>query len=291
VSSSHVAGRIFVVGAPRSGTTLVQSLLAAHSSVTSFTESHFFSRHFRPLPCFPWAIMTRSPEQQLGKFLVENDVESRLRVRLEQSVRRAVRASVLIPFAGRATGRALLQVLDSLAHTRNASSWVEKTPMHLNYIRFIEHLLSTGPAPQFVHVVREGLDVVGSLHTASKDWQRSYSVRECAERWNSDVSKTLARLGSRRDHVILYESLRADPHTELERLLGHLELEWQPEILDRYGEVASQLVTDREAWKANVAGGVRPKTRGRRALTDQQREQAQALLRRNLYARLSEGVR
>ena len=38
--------RIFIVGVPRSGTTLLQSLLAAHSELTSFTESHFFSRYF-----------------------------------------------------------------------------------------------------------------------------------------------------------------------------------------------------------------------------------------------------
>ncbi len=44
--TSVIEGRIFVVGAPRSGTTLVQSLIASHSQVTSFTESHFFSRHF-----------------------------------------------------------------------------------------------------------------------------------------------------------------------------------------------------------------------------------------------------
>ena len=36
--------RIFLVGCPRSGTTLLQSLLAAHPDITSFPESHFF-RH------------------------------------------------------------------------------------------------------------------------------------------------------------------------------------------------------------------------------------------------------
>jgi hypothetical protein len=34
--------RIFLVGAPRSGTTILQSLLAAHPEVISFPESKFF---------------------------------------------------------------------------------------------------------------------------------------------------------------------------------------------------------------------------------------------------------
>ena len=38
-----ILSRIFLVGCPRSGTTLTQSLLAAHPMVASFPESHFFS--------------------------------------------------------------------------------------------------------------------------------------------------------------------------------------------------------------------------------------------------------
>ena len=34
--------RIFLVGAPRSGTTILQSLLAAHPKITSFPETKFF---------------------------------------------------------------------------------------------------------------------------------------------------------------------------------------------------------------------------------------------------------
>ena len=44
--STQIESRILVVGVPRSGTTLVQSLLAAHSQVASWTESHLFARHF-----------------------------------------------------------------------------------------------------------------------------------------------------------------------------------------------------------------------------------------------------
>src|SRR5271167_4804558 len=40
----EIAGRLFVVGCPRSGTTLLQSLLAAHPSVHSFPETAVFGR-------------------------------------------------------------------------------------------------------------------------------------------------------------------------------------------------------------------------------------------------------
>ena len=49
-SNSAMPRGIFLVGCPRSGTTLLQSLIAAHPLVTSFSESNFFGASFRRLP-------------------------------------------------------------------------------------------------------------------------------------------------------------------------------------------------------------------------------------------------
>ncbi|MGL4503377.1 MAG: sulfotransferase family protein, partial [Planktothrix sp.] len=46
-----IKNRIFLVGCPRSGTTLLQSLLAAHPQIASFPESHFFQSL---APAQPW---------------------------------------------------------------------------------------------------------------------------------------------------------------------------------------------------------------------------------------------
>ena len=62
LTEDGIEQRIFVVGAPRSGTTLVQGLLAAHSSLTSFTESHFFSRHFKLVPPLTTPVLTLGPD-------------------------------------------------------------------------------------------------------------------------------------------------------------------------------------------------------------------------------------
>ena len=39
-----IKGRFFLVGCPRSGTTLLQSLIVAHSQIASFPESKFFQK-------------------------------------------------------------------------------------------------------------------------------------------------------------------------------------------------------------------------------------------------------
>ena len=40
---NYMVSRAFIVSCPRSGTTLLQSLLAAHSDIHSFPESNFFA--------------------------------------------------------------------------------------------------------------------------------------------------------------------------------------------------------------------------------------------------------
>ena len=37
--------RVFIVGCPRSGTTLLQAMLASHETVYSFPETHFFKKY------------------------------------------------------------------------------------------------------------------------------------------------------------------------------------------------------------------------------------------------------
>jgi len=44
VSTRLAFTRIFLVGCPRSGTTLLQSMLARHDRVFTFPESHLFAR-------------------------------------------------------------------------------------------------------------------------------------------------------------------------------------------------------------------------------------------------------
>ena len=62
----QIGQRIFVVGVPRSGTTLLQSLLAGHSALTSFTESHFFDRHYSHRDQADWDLPERWLDARQG---------------------------------------------------------------------------------------------------------------------------------------------------------------------------------------------------------------------------------
>jgi hypothetical protein len=283
--------RIFVVGVPRSGTTLVQSLLAAHSTMTSFTESHFFDRHFTILPLLSSPILTRNPSPRVQEFLAENGEEPPKEVSwFDAKQRWALRVRPLLPFQTRPVARRLLRVFDELTLRREKTSWIEKTPRHLRYIPFLENVSNPNSSTRFVHVIRNGMEVVASLHGASQNWERHYDLNVCVKRWNSDVGFSLSRVGAPTDHFVFYEELTSEPEATLKVLLAGLGLGWEPDILERYGRASDRLITGQESWKADVGRSIRRSGTSERTLTQEQRNHVARLLRQGLYDELRERV-
>ena len=291
--------RLFVVGAPRSGTTLLQSLLGSHSALTTFTESHFFSRHYGLLPGTDRAVLRRDPLPRLREFLIENGEDESL----AETVAAAASGSVLpgpLALARRshAVGRALLAVLDRLAERRGASGWVEKTPRHLHFVELIEKLSEPVGRTCFVHLLRDGVEVVASLRAASQHWPESYDLETCVERWNEDVERSARRLESLSereqhggDEIVFYDELAADPEGVVRTLLARLDLGWEPEILERRAEVARSVVLDAEVWKQRAEQEIRvsdASSLGKQRLSESELELARRKLRLEPYERLRE---
>ena len=271
MSRDSVDRRIFVVGVPRSGTTLVQSLLAAHSAITSFTESHFFAPHFTRVPFPPGAVLSRNPARRVSEFLNENEAIPGATASWFLTTRH-LRWRPWLPLQTRTVARRLLRVLDELALARNAVNWLEKTPRHLRYIPFLERMAEAHPRLHFIHVVREGLEVVASLCRASQSWERPYDLETCAERWNREVAYSASRIGALNHHFIVYEELTSASEPVVRRILAELGLPWEPELLERYGTAAAQLVTEREAWKTGVGRQIRPSGTAVEVLTAAERD-------------------
>ncbi|MEL7061442.1 MAG: sulfotransferase [Acidobacteriota bacterium] len=287
--------RIFVVGVPRSGTTLVQSLLAAHDEVASWTESHFFDRLYRPVPGLPSrAILVGDPDAAVRDFLETNEAlrsGDRPAQQLDDLLPGWRRLPLVRPLQGDAVARRLLGVFDELARRQNRPIWVEKTPAHLRSLPFLERVAQDGPDLRFVHVVRGGLETVASLHKASKHWQRAYDVDECVRRWNREVAVSRARIGSPGDHFVVYEDLTAHPERATRRLFDALDLSWQAGVLDCYGDSLGRVVSPSEAaWKGGSERGIRPSATSKQVLTPEQRRRVDATLQHDLYRDLCRRV-
>src|SRR5271169_5376629 len=122
-----IAGRLFVVGCARSGTTLLQSLLAAHPAVLSFPETAVFSHLLSPVVPGQTRQITVHRRTQLCYRQVMALLKDLGRRDLEQ----------LLPIRSQSIGQfvdGFVRVLDRLTLDRGKSWWVEKTPGNICFV-------------------------------------------------------------------------------------------------------------------------------------------------------------
>ena len=247
----NIQGRIFLVGCPRSGTTLLQSLLAAHPQIASFPESHFFTSLE---PSKAWM-------RQLGLGLASGKrAKSRflefLKILNQERMQSYVPA--FAPFVRQYTS-AFVKVLDTLTLEQDKSWWLEKTPGHLQCIDLIQKQV---PGAQFIHIVRNGTDVVASIydvanHRHSEGWLEPGNLDKCIDRWIASMEIT-QQYADRPNHtVVRYEALVENPREVLKDLCKAIEIEFDATMLKGYRAAAKQVVRQDETWKASAEKPIR----------------------------------
>jgi hypothetical protein len=215
---------IFNVGARRSGTYWLQRIVCAHPAVAEVpSESYVFSDGIAPL-------MERfqhdDPDsQEVGRVYADRE-------RVIAAVRSLCDA-VFGEFAD-----------DGQTHV------AERTPWHVYHLSLIGEVY---PDARFVHIVRDGRDVVRSL--IAQHWGPG-TVTEGADEWCSSVlagRDGAHELGERLLEV-RYEALLSDPRPVIERIYAHLGLEGGiDEAMAAAGEVTNLGLRDRrvgaEKWR------------------------------------------
>ncbi len=195
---------VVVGGAPRSGTTLLRTVLGRHPMIASGPETTVFLRRMSSPedigPRLGWdpALIARWQRESWSQV---EFIERFHRAILEQS------------------GKAI---------------WVEKTPRNAGRFGFVRRHF---PYAKLIHIVRDGRDVVCSLRRtpfAKLDHAPLESViaaQRCAVQWRASVR---AALRLRRDpgyYELRYEDLVRDPETTLKALIDFLGLTWSDNVL------------------------------------------------------------
>lgn len=201
-------GPIFVVGHVRSGTTWLYEMLVAHSEVAGVFESGVFS-------CFR-ELFDRSQWNPAYIASFREFVGHPLGV--SQLISREQLVTDLRTLTARWFGEVLQPEHRFL---------VEKSPSHLFYM---SDIAAVYPEARFVHIVRDGRDVIASAAAASAGWAKHWrydSRRRMMLEWASAWSQQMrlarqqgAVLGDRYLEV-RYEALRAQPRAELRSVFEH----------------------------------------------------------------------
>jgi Sulfotransferase family len=202
---------VFIGGCGRSGTTLFKELLNRHSRCACGPETSLYGLPFNiDNIAAPWDI----PRAHLLTM---------------QSA-----SSNLIEFADRFAGEFL--------KAENKSRWIEKTP---NNVRAIDRLLTWYPNGRFIHLIRDGRDVVCSLRHHPRERvvgdrvvpiKSNNPVERSATRWLNDTMRGLAFREHPRCLEVRYESLVFDPEGEMKRVCSFIGEPFEPQILDASGD-------------------------------------------------------
>jgi hypothetical protein len=238
---------IFVIGCPRSGTTLLTLMLHSHSRIAIPPETRFLLEVVRRRAEIG-DLSVPANRRALARLVVRRGQETRFR-HLGLN-RRQVRRAIV---RSRPTmGSALGTVYRSYAARFGKPRWGDKRP---TYFRNVELLRALFPDAQFVHLVRDGRDCVASLKRM-RWWQRDGRGSIEAIAWwveAVDCARRAKRsLPADSFYEVRYEDLVSDPRRELEALCTFLGEDFEESMLE--SEVAAAALPERQrlSWHANT---------------------------------------
>lgn len=206
---------IFIVGAPRSGTTLMRSIVDAHPHIFCPSWETGLFQHFN--------------------VMLNGDL---LKVMKSEKELFPLSRADLLSWCRRSA----LDLLAQFGAKSGKPRWAEKTPAHIHDMSFI---LEVFPDAQFIHMIRRGTDVVKSLQNMPWAPRR---IRWSIRTWMDSVQKGRtvgAQLPAGQYTEVRYEKLIQEPQQVLRDLCDFLAEPFASQMLEFHDP-------EKNSWKAKL---------------------------------------
>jgi hypothetical protein len=217
--------KFFIIGCPRSGTTMVQQALNRHSQIAIPAETKFFFSFFG------------QPKKTQYRHIERLNAD--LNIQLPRPAKR---------IASDTEGRAFYELmarhyLDRLGK-RTVTYFGEKTPEHTGHLPRIRQMF---PEAKFVILYRDGRDVASSL--SRMPWMTAnVYVNFVVWLYYHWVIQREKESDPTNLYFAKYEDIVADPRRELAGILNYLDLPYEPAVTEGHGN--REGIPAREyAWK------------------------------------------
>ena len=254
-------GSFFVVGVGRSGTSLLQSMLAAHSALAVPPETAFLRRYAAV------GILSRMVRGGASRSDIVNLLEADPRL-----LRVPVSYAMVVDEAaeeGQLTDISVYRcLLSQYARSVNKPGVGDKDPRMIEYLDILQ---AAYPEANVVQIIRDPRDVLASKKKA--DWSSRYSSLRHVFAYRVQLMngrrEGLKQFGDRY-HEIVYEALLAEPEEQLRALCEKFGIPYESGML-KFSKAAESLVApDEMGWKQETMGPLLKGNHGkwRESLTD-----------------------
>ncbi|MBB6350532.1 sulfotransferase family protein [Nonomuraea muscovyensis] len=237
---------VFVVGCPRSGTTMLQLMLHSHPRIAVPPETRFLIPAYMRRRTFGDMRLAQR-RRALAEWVAGDRTTKFKELKIDQDdyVRQAVEGPGSL---GSVLGTTFRMYADRFDKAR----WGDKRP---SYVKQVDYLLRMFPDAQFIHLIRDGRDCVSSLKEMPWYTHNSFhAVSTWAEAIDAGVRlrKTMPEDSY---YELRYEDLTDDPSTELKKLCLFLEEDFDPAMVSPR-EAAAVAVPPHKVWHSNTHGDV-----------------------------------
>jgi hypothetical protein len=222
----------FVVGAPRSGTTMLRLMLDAHPELAIPPETYFITKAQKT-----WRAAKRKPGENQVEALIESvtghkrwpdfhldpdDFATRVRERNPRVLGEGVRV-----------------FYEMYAEKIDKPRWGDKTPFYVRKMDVIHKVL---PEARFIHLIRDGRAVALSI----KDlWFGPDTIPECAEFWVDRLDEARQQARSLPHYIeVIYEDLVRDPEPNLRRIADFIDVPFDERMVRYYENVDERIAVE-----------------------------------------------
>jgi len=215
---------IFIVGTPRSGTTLLRLILDSHPEIAITPESSFL---FSTLSLWDGLYPCLTDKRSIEKFI--KDLKKLPQVRnwlldtcTADMLQKDKKINNLSSFID--------AIFSNYAHSKGKKRWGDKTPKNLYAI---DEIIKMFHFAKIVIVIRDCRDVAMSLNKAEFS---KISYISAAKRWQRDanMTKKIIQKYDKQIYLLKYENLLENPNKTIISVLKFLDLPNDPDIMERY---------------------------------------------------------
>ncbi len=215
---------VFIVGMPRSGTTLLHGILCNTGIFFPIPETHFFSRVAYGLP--------------------QNNLKRKHKIRIQRILKRKSRVSVDDGFIDKLNSKKeIFEYVIAMYNPDKKNTFLEKTPRH---VFCYSEIMACYPDTKFICLIREPKNVASSQLTRTSKEKKS--IVRLSLLYNKIATAIIKIRGNSNVWVVRYEDLTDKPERTLKDVCKFLNIPYDSKLVINVA-APPEIVSEHEFWK------------------------------------------